>query len=71
MKMDFFNHPSVILFLIWQYFSNIGYCAETNCFLEELTGKETLDIIASLRGVTSDDREKAVIKWLSILGNVL
>lgn len=51
-----------------QYINKVGYCAETNCFLEELTGKETLNIIASLRGVTPEDRDAAVSKWLSILG---
>lgn len=51
-----------------EYFSKIGYCAETNCFLEELTGKETLDLIAALRGVSEKDRPDTIERWITILG---
>lgn len=57
-------HESELL----QYMSMAGYCAQTNCFIEELTGREMLTLIASLRGVTGNDIKAVVDKWISILG---
>ncbi|KAL6960127.1 Phospholipid-transporting ATPase abca1, partial [Sarracenia purpurea var. burkii] len=51
-----------------QYLAVAGYCAQTNCFIEQLTGLEMLTIIASLRGVQAQDRRKLVNKWISIIG---
>lgn len=51
-----------------EYSSTCGYCAENYAVLEELTGRELLILVASLRGLSESDRDKAVEKWISKLG---
>lgn len=52
----------------FQYLSKAGYCAQGNSFIEDLTGREMLKYIASLRGICSDDKAAVVDFWLTILG---
>ena len=45
-----------------------GYCAQTNCFIEELTGREMLTMIAAMRGVSKEENRNLVDKWINIIG---
>ncbi|XP_065204055.1 retinal-specific phospholipid-transporting ATPase ABCA4-like [Planococcus citri] len=51
-----------------RYLSMAGYCPQTNCFIEELTGREMLSMIASMRGVFQNEIELLVDKWIKIIG---
>ncbi|XP_065208826.1 phospholipid-transporting ATPase ABCA1-like isoform X2 [Planococcus citri] len=51
-----------------QYLSMAGYCPQTNCFIEELTGREMLSMIATMRGVFQNEIKLLVDKWIKIIG---
>ncbi|KAL6960064.1 ATP-binding cassette sub- A member, partial [Sarracenia purpurea var. burkii] len=51
-----------------RYLSMAGYCPKTNCFIEVLTGKEMLTMIAAMRGVVSSENQKLVDRWITIMG---
>ncbi|XP_065208828.1 phospholipid-transporting ATPase ABCA1-like isoform X2 [Planococcus citri] len=51
-----------------QYLSMAGYCPQTNCFIEELTGREMLSMIATMRGVFQNENKLLVDKWIKIIG---
>ncbi|XP_065215397.1 phospholipid-transporting ATPase ABCA1-like isoform X2 [Planococcus citri] len=51
-----------------QYLSMAGYCPQTNCFIEELTGREMLSMIATMRGVFENENKVLVDKWINIIG---
>lgn len=59
---------NIYIFFFFQYLSKGGYCAQGNSFIEDLTGHEMLTLIASLRGISSDENEPVVDFWLSVLG---
>ncbi|XP_065208832.1 phospholipid-transporting ATPase ABCA3-like isoform X2 [Planococcus citri] len=51
-----------------KYLSMAGYCPQTNCFIEELTGREMLSMIATMRGVFQNEIKLLVDKWIKIIG---
>ncbi|XP_065212709.1 phospholipid-transporting ATPase ABCA3-like [Planococcus citri] len=50
-----------------RYVSKIGYCPQTNPLMDELTGREMLALIASLRGISGYDSEVLIDQWISFL----
>ena len=40
-----------------QFLRKIGYCPQFDAILDELTGEETLNLLAGLRGVPSSQRK--------------
>lgn len=46
----------------------IGYCPQFNAINEKLTGKETLRLMAILRGISPSDAGEQVDKWIKLLG---
>ncbi|XP_065226082.1 phospholipid-transporting ATPase ABCA1-like isoform X2 [Planococcus citri] len=51
-----------------RYLSMAGYCPQTNCFIEVLTGREMLSMIAAMRGVTRSKNKRVVDTWIAIMG---
>ncbi|XP_065218523.1 phospholipid-transporting ATPase ABCA3-like isoform X2 [Planococcus citri] len=51
-----------------QYLSMAGYCPQTNCFIEVMTGREMLSMIATMRGVFRNEIKLLVDKWIEIIG---
>ncbi|XP_065213358.1 phospholipid-transporting ATPase ABCA3-like [Planococcus citri] len=51
-----------------EYLSAAGYCSQTNCFIEQLTAVEMLNLIVCLRGVQAQDTRALVDRWISISG---
>ena len=47
-------------------FSNLGYCPQTNCIYEKLTGREMIAFFAALRGISSDSLDAYVDAWISM-----
>jgi len=46
----------------------IGYCPQFNAINDKLTGKETLRLMAILRGISPSDAGEHVDKWIKLLG---
>ncbi|KAL5235297.1 hypothetical protein ACI65C_002707 [Semiaphis heraclei] len=51
-----------------QYVSLIGYCPQFDAMNDQLTGRETLRLMAILRGISPTNTEKHVDKWIKLLG---
>lgn len=51
-----------------QYLSNIGYCPQFDALLDDLTGNNTLTIIAKIRGVPRSEVRRQVDYWMKTLG---
>ena len=51
----------IILYKLFQFVREIGYCPQFDAILDELTGEETLNLLAGLRGVPRFQR-KAMMK---------
>lgn len=51
-----------------QYVSMIGYCPQFDALNDQLTGRETLKLMATLRGIPSSDTKRHVDKWIVLLG---
>lgn len=51
-----------------QYVSLIGYCPQFDAINDQLTGKETLRLMAILRGISPTNTKKHVDKWIKLLG---
>jgi len=46
----------------------IGYCPQFDALNGQLTGKETLRLMAILRGISPLNSKKHVDKWINLLG---
>jgi ABC-type multidrug transport system ATPase subunit len=46
----------------------IGYCPQFDAINDELTGRETLKLMAVLRGISPTDAKMHVSKWIKLLG---
>lgn len=46
----------------------IGYCPQFDAINAKLTARESLKLIAILRGISSVDSDKHVDKWINLLG---
>lgn len=46
----------------------IGYCPQFDALNDQLTGKETLRLMAILRGISPLNSKKHVNKWIKLLG---
>ncbi|XP_050431314.1 phospholipid-transporting ATPase ABCA3-like isoform X2 [Adelges cooleyi] len=51
-----------------QYMSMIGYCPQFDALNDQLTAKETLRLMAILRGISPNNAKKHVDKWIKDLG---
>ncbi|XP_026821418.1 ATP-binding cassette sub-family A member 3-like [Rhopalosiphum maidis] len=51
-----------------QYISLIGYCPQFDAINDQLTGRETLKLMAVLRGISPTDAKMHVSKWIKLLG---
>lgn len=51
-----------------QYMSMIGYCPQFDAINDQLTGRETLTLMAVLRGISPQKSAKHVDKWIKLLG---
>ncbi|XP_025190796.1 ATP-binding cassette sub-family A member 3-like isoform X2 [Melanaphis sacchari] len=51
-----------------QYVSLIGYCPQFDAINDQLTGRETLKLMAILRGIPPKNTKKHVDKWIKLLG---
>lgn len=51
-----------------EYLSNIGYCPQFDALLDDLTGNNTLTIIAKIRGVPRSEVRRQVDYWMKALG---
>lgn len=47
----------------------IGYCPQFDAINDQLTGRETLNLMAVLRGISPLNTKKHVDKWIKLLGN--
>ena len=52
-----------------RFLARIGYCPQFDAIINVLTGREMLQLFASLRGIPSDQQKFQVDKWLDKLGN--
>lgn len=48
----------------------IGYCPQFDAIYEKLTGKETLKLMAILRGISPINVNRQVNKWIKLLGTL-
>jgi ABC-type multidrug transport system ATPase subunit len=48
--------------------SMIGYCPQFDAINDQLTGKESLELMAILRGISPLKTKKHVDKWIKRLG---
>lgn len=46
----------------------IGYCPQFDAINDQLTGRESLKLMAILRGISAFETEKHVNKWIKLLG---
>lgn len=46
----------------------IGYCPQFDALNDKLTGRETLKLMAILRGISPTNADKHVDKWIELLG---
>lgn len=46
----------------------IGYCPQFDAINDQLTGKESLTLMAILRGIPPKNTKKHVDKWIKLLG---
>lgn len=46
----------------------IGYCPQFDAINDQLTGRETLHLMAVLRGISPQKTKKHVNKWIKLLG---
>lgn len=46
----------------------IGYCPQFDAINDQLTGRESLQLMAILRGVSPSNTKKHVDKWIKRLG---
>lgn len=46
----------------------IGYCPQFDAINDQLTGKESLQLMAILRGISPLKINKHVDKWIKLLG---
>jgi len=46
----------------------IGYCPQFDAINDQLTGRETLRLMAILRGISPTNTKKHVDKWIKVLG---
>lgn len=51
-----------------QYVSMIGYCPQFDAINDQLTGRESLKLMAILRGISPTNTKKHVDKWIKLLG---
>lgn len=51
-----------------KFLAQIGYCPQFDAINETLTGREMLQLFASLRGVSRANVDNEVNKWLSLMG---
>ncbi|KAF0758973.1 ATP-binding cassette sub-family A member 3-like [Aphis craccivora] len=51
-----------------QYVSLIGYCPQFDAINDQLTGRETLKLMAILRGISPTTAKNHVDKWIKLLG---
>ncbi|VVC36008.1 Hypothetical protein CINCED_3A013120 [Cinara cedri] len=51
-----------------KYVSMIGYCPQFDAINDQLTGRETLNLMAILRGISPLSSKKHVDKWIKLLG---
>jgi len=51
-----------------QYVSLIGYCPQFDAINDQLTGRESLKLMAILRGIPPSSTKKHVDKWIKLLG---
>lgn len=47
----------------------IGYCPQHDALNNQLTGKESLKLMAILRGISPLSAKEHVDKWIKLLGN--
>ena len=50
------------------YMKEIGYCPQFDCLIKELTGRQMLSLIGSLRGLAPDLVKQEVVRWARVLG---
>jgi len=46
----------------------IGYCPQFNAINDQLTGRETLKLMAILRGISPLNTEEHIDKWIQLMG---
>eukprot|EP00102_Acyrthosiphon_pisum_P016671 XP_008187710.2 PREDICTED: ATP-binding cassette sub-family A member 1-like [Acyrthosiphon pisum] len=51
-----------------QYVSLIGYCPQFDAINDQLTARETLKLMAILRGISPENAKNHVDKWIRLLG---
>ncbi|PNF40610.1 ATP-binding cassette sub-family A member 3 [Cryptotermes secundus] len=51
-----------------EFLAQIGYCPQFDAINEALTGREMLKLFASLRGVSKNNIEYEVKKWITLMG---
>lgn len=56
-----------ILHLHLQVQANMGYCPQFDALLEQMTGRETLNMYARLRGIPESSIDSVVARLLNIL----
>lgn len=49
----------------------IGYCPQFDALNGHLTGEETLELMAILRGISPSNTKKHVDKWINLLGKYI
>lgn len=53
-----------------QFLAQVGYCPQFDAINEALTGREMLKLFASLRGVSKNNIEYEVKKWITLMGEL-
>lgn len=65
---DAFSTKYSVVSQAQDYLSNIGYCPQFDALLDDLTGNNTLTIIAKIRGVPRNQVRRQVDYWMKALG---
>lgn len=65
---DAFSTKYSVVSQTQDYLSNIGYCPQFDALLDDLTGNNTLTIIAKIRGVPRNQVRRHVDHWMKTLG---
>ena len=51
-----------------KFMADIGYCPQFDAIIEQLTGREMLQLFCRLRGIQKEDIPDEIQKWLDFLG---
>lgn len=66
----YLNSSHTLMSMCLQFLAQIGYCQQFDAINEALTGREMLKLFASLRGVSKNNIEYEVKKWITLMGEL-